>query len=66
MKLTPQLTPYSSTVGGGLQLLDEKGRVRFMVMICGVSDGITKEENSVIAAALAKGATDGIELAERA
>lgn len=37
-----------------MQLCDETGRVRFMVMICGVSDGITKEENALLAGHMAE------------
>lgn len=66
MKLKAKQTPYSSVVGGGLTLIDEHGRPRFMVMICGTTNGITKEETATIANALSSGIpTDGIELAER-
>jgi hypothetical protein len=54
MKLTPKLTPYSSIVGGGLHLVDEAGRTRFMLMLCGASDGISKEENALIASHIAE------------
>ena len=53
MKLTANKTPYSSTVGGGLTLCDETGRARFMVLLCGTTEGITKGENDAIAACLA-------------
>lgn len=67
LKLTAKQTPWSGVVGGGLQLVDQTGRTRFMVMICGVSDGITKEENAAISAALASAVNEQpIELAERA
>lgn len=66
MILTPKITPYSSTVGGGLKLVDQDGRVKFMVMICGIADGITKKETAIISEALARGIKDGVELPERA
>lgn len=66
MKLKAEQTPYSSTVGGGLTLIDEVGRARFMVLICGTTQGITKEETAAIGAALASGIpTEGIEIQER-
>lgn len=65
MKLKAKQTPYSGTVGGGLTLLDETGRVRFMVAIFG-SEGITKDETAAIAKALASGIpADGIDMPER-
>jgi hypothetical protein len=67
MKLKAEQTPYSSTVGGGLTLIDEAGRVRFMVAIFGTTQGITKEETAVIGAALRNGMpADGIDVPERA
>jgi hypothetical protein len=48
MRLTAKITPYSSTVGGGLQLCGPDGRTRFMVMFCGITDGITKEETAAL------------------
>lgn len=66
MKLKAQKTPYSSTVGGGLTLIDEAGCARFMVAIFGTTDGITKEETGAIAEALRSGIpADGIEVPER-
>lgn len=66
MKLTAKQIPYSSTVGGGLCLVDEKGRARFMVSVYGTTDGITKEETAAIARALAKGIpAGGIDVPER-
>jgi hypothetical protein len=66
MKLKAKLVPYSSTVGGGLSLIDESGRVRFMVAIFGASHGITKEETTIISKALIAGLPpEGIEVPER-
>lgn len=66
MKLKAQKTPYSGTVGGGLCLIDENGRARFMVAIFGTTQGITKEETAAIAAALESGIpADGIDVPER-
>jgi len=66
VKLKASQTPYSSTVGGGLTLVDEKGRARFMVAIFGTTEGITKEETAAIGAALASGIpANGIEVQER-
>ena len=45
MRLSARPLPYSSTVGGGVQLLDAHGRPRFMVAFIGMQDGITKEES---------------------
>lgn len=55
LKLTAKKTPYSSVVGGGLTLVDYKGRVRFNVMICGSDNGITKEQDAAISEILMKG-----------
>lgn len=66
MKLKAEQTPYSSTVGGGLTLIDEAGRARFMVAIFGTTQGITKEETAAIGAALRSGIPAvGIEIPER-
>lgn len=48
MRLSAKITPYSGTAGGGLQLCGPDGRVRFMVMFCGITDGITKEETAAL------------------
>lgn len=53
-KLDARITPYSSVVGSGLQLLDAHGRARFQILLSGTTDGITKEENRAIAARLAE------------
>lgn len=55
MKLTAKLTPYSSIVGGGLKLVDSEGRPQFMVMVCGVSNGISKEQNEELSKRLCDG-----------
>lgn len=53
-RLDTRVTPYSSAVGSGLQLLDAHGRARFQIVLSGTTDGITKEENRAIAARLAE------------
>jgi hypothetical protein len=65
MKLHATMVPYSGTVGGGLRLIDEDGRLRFMVSIFGASKGITNEQTSAIASALIKGIPEPIEVPER-
>lgn len=55
MKLKAEKTPYSSVVGGGLTLVDYKGRVRFNVMICGAAEGISKEQDEEISRQLMDG-----------
>ena len=52
MKLHATLVPYSSTVGGGLMLLDRKGQVKFQIMLMGSTEGITKEESDQISDSL--------------
>lgn len=54
MILKAQITPYSSIVGGGLTLVDENERARFMVMLIGTDSGITKQESDEIASQLAR------------
>lgn len=54
-KLVAKLTPYSSVVGGGLQLQDEDGRMQFVVALMGVSNGISKEQSSELSQRLADG-----------
>lgn len=53
-KLDARLVPYSSVVGGGLQLLDANGRARFQIAIFGTVNGITKEETRIISARIAE------------
>lgn len=45
MKLHCQAYPYSSIVGGGLVLLDEKGHAKFQLGLSGTTEGISKEQN---------------------
>lgn len=66
MKLKAVQPPYSSKFAGGLTLVDEVGRPRFIVAIFGTTDGITKEEATAIGTALRSGiAADGIDVPER-
>ncbi len=53
MKLTAQVVPYSSIVGGGLMLTDEAGAARFIVSLRGTTAGITKEETEAISRQIA-------------
>jgi hypothetical protein len=64
MKLHATMIPYSGTVGGGLSLIDEDGRARFMVAIVGITKGISKEQTAAISSALINGIPDGIEAPE--
>ena len=48
MKLTCKDIPYSSIVGGGLTLVDDDGRARFIVNFMGTTAGITKEETAAL------------------
>lgn len=48
MKLKTKVIPYSSVVGGSLTLLDETGAAQFMVMFCGTSWGISKEQSAAL------------------
>lgn len=68
MKLYAQATPYSSRVGGGLTLVDDKGRERFLIMLVGTTEGITKEENDALSTGLFDAINliaEGIEVPER-
>lgn len=66
MRLTAKITPYSGTVGGGLQLCGPDGRTRFMVMFCGIADGITKEETETLSSQFAQWInTHDVAVAER-
>ena len=49
MKLNAKSIPFSSVVGGGLSLVDDSGRVRFIVNFMGSTAGITKEETAALA-----------------
>lgn len=47
--LTCLLVPYSSIVGGGLQLIDKAtGRAKFIVNFMGTTEGITAEETQAL------------------
>lgn len=46
MRLRTKIVPYSSIVGGGLQLLDEKGRAVFIVNFIGTAWGISKDQTA--------------------
>jgi hypothetical protein len=46
MTLRPQA--YSSVVGGGLQVVDKSGAVRFLICMIGTTEGITREETEAI------------------
>lgn len=48
MKLKAQIVPYSSIVGGGVLLLDERGAAVFQIGLRGTSRGITKEQTEII------------------
>lgn len=65
MRLTIQKTPYSSIVGGGLTLCDEAGRARFLVMFCGTTAGITKEETAALTEQFADALPNGIDVPDR-
>ncbi len=65
MKLVLSATPYSSVVGGGLSLREHGGRVRFMVMLCGTTEGITKAEDAAIVKAIMDALPNGIEVPDR-
>jgi len=48
MKLKAQAFPYSSIVGGGVMLLDEKGAAAFQIGLRGTTKGISKEQSDLI------------------
>lgn len=67
MKLKAQAVPYSSVVGGGLTLVDENGRARFIIVAMGTTEGINKEENAAIFAVLRDAINkSGVEVPDRA
>lgn len=49
MKLGAKEIPFSSIVGGGLALVDERGAYRFQLAIMGTTQGITREQSQAIA-----------------
>lgn len=67
MRLKPKQVPYSSIVGGSIVLEDEAGRGRFMVMFCGTTEGITKDESKALQERIAALIDEyGLEVPERA
>jgi hypothetical protein len=65
VKLHATMIPYSGTVGGGLNLIDENGRTRFMVSIYAVGSGgkgISKEQTAAISKALIDGIPEPFEV----
>lgn len=48
MKLKSKIVRYSSVVGGGLMLTDERGAVQFIVNFMGASNGISKEQSQAL------------------
>lgn len=49
MKLTARTVPYSSIVGGGVQLMNEQGHAAFQIALVGTTKGITFETTKAIA-----------------
>jgi hypothetical protein len=64
MKLHATMISYSGTAGGGLRLVDEGGKLCFLVPVVGVNRDITKEQTAAIASALIKGIPEPIEVPE--
>lgn len=52
MRLKAEAFPYSSIVGGGVLLLDERGAAVFQIGLRGTTKGITKEQTEAIATRL--------------
>lgn len=52
MKIRAQAFLYSSIVGGGVMLLDERGAAVFQIGLRGTTKGITKEQTEAITARL--------------
>lgn len=48
MKLTAQVVPYSSIVGGGVMLLDDKGKAFVQLIIAGGPPGYTAQDVKTI------------------
>jgi len=48
IKLTTDIVPYSSIVGGGLVLKEMNGKAAFIVNFIGTTQGITKEETKAL------------------
>ena len=66
MKLTARPIPYSSIVGGGLVLVDENGKDRFIITVAGTINGINFDENAYICNQLIAGIAAVLEPARRA
>lgn len=65
MKLKAEAIRYSSVVGGGVLLLDERGAAAFQLALIGTTKGISKDQNGVIAARLVELInTHGLEIAD--
>lgn len=68
VKLHATIIPYSGTVGGGLNLIDEDGKTRFMIAILGMTPdrkGITKEQTAAISKVLICGIPESFEVPEK-
>jgi hypothetical protein len=48
MKLRAKVVPYSSIVGGGVTLLDEKGAARFILSLRGTTQGIDRQQTEAL------------------
>lgn len=48
MKLKSKIVRYSSVVGGGLMLTDERGAAMFIVNFMGASKGISKAQSEAL------------------
>lgn len=48
VRLSVDVVPYSSVVGGGLMLKRMDGRAAFLVNFIGTTEGITKEETTAL------------------
>lgn len=64
MKLKAQKVPYSSVVGGGVLLTNEKGAAQFQIAIFGTTNGITKEQTGAISTFLVDAINKGDLLVE--
>jgi uncharacterized protein YecA (UPF0149 family) len=66
MKLQARQVPFSSVVGSGLTLYDEKGRAAFIVNFMGTTQGITREQTEAMSAAFTDWVNEfGLEVPER-
>lgn len=61
----PKRVAHSSVVGDSIVLSDEKGRARFMIMLTGTTEGVTKEEGETIMKELSRMLEDGIYMEPR-